>query len=301
MKLEISYIRILMTLSFGTLGSIILSGCASSPVEPRGVTFTEPTKLTGAPIQPYAETYPVANVQRPAPQSYPTNEEPQPVWENSQIQKVAVDAYVDENGNLHPQSFMYVVTKKGGWNLDAVRKPNNYIPPENAVTPINGFGVPYGKSFAQAVAPASNSASLLLNDTSQLRITGLTNPQDGEAARSQIDPVYEVAIFDPFVGWIIAPKTAVESPISVPNVYREEAARATIPTGGIVSAPNTGIRAIPPTATPSNTPQAPVGNFANPPATFAAPVQNPKLNTTSENVPQQQADTQSLDKLFNDF
>lgn len=299
MKLEISYIRILIPFSLGTFIAIALSGCASSPVEPRGVSFTEPTKLTAAPIQPYAETYPVANLQRPAPKTYPTNEEPLPVWENSQIQKVAVDAYVDENGNLHPQSFMYVVTKKGGWNLDAVRKPNNYIPPENSVAPINGFGISYGKSFTQATTPQNNSASLLLTDTSQLRITGLTNPQDGEAARSQIDPVYEVAVFDPFVGWIIAPKKAVESPISVQNVYREEAARATISEGGIVSPPNKGIR-----RTPSNqnvnilaAPQ----NFPNTPTTSVAPIGTPNTHKTPENIPQQQSDTQSLDKLFNDF
>lgn len=254
--------------AFGTI--FLVSGCASSPVDPKGAPILEPSRLSATPIQPYAETYPIANLQRPAPQSYPSNEEPVPVWENSQIQKVAVDAYVDENGNLHPRSYMYVVTKKGGWNLDAVRKPNNYIPPENAVTPINGFGTHYEKSFAlQTDASQESVASLLLNDTSRLRITGLTQPQDGEAARSQIDPLTEVAVFDPYVGWIIAPKSAVEYTTNTPNVYREDAARATISSGGTVEAPNMGIRA----ASANPTLQIPPNTFQNPPAASEVPAQ----------------------------
>ena len=210
-------------------------------------------------------------MQQPAPQNYPSNEEPVPVWENSQIQKVAVDAYVDENGNLHPRSYMYVVTKKGGWNLDAVRKPNNYIPPENSVTPINGFGTHYEKSFTLQTGNQEPTASLLLNDTSRLRITGLTQPIDGEAARSQIDPLTEVAVFDPYVGWIIAPKSAVEYTTNTPNVYREDAARATIPSGGTVEAPNMGIRSA--TTNPTLPANMPVPQSI--PAATEVPLQTP--------------------------
>lgn len=273
--------------AFGTI--FLVSGCASSPVDPKGAPILEPSRLSAAPIQPYAETYPIANLQRPAPQSYPSNEEPVPVWENSQIQKVAVDAYVDENGNLHPRSYMYVVTKKGGWNLDAVRKPNNYIPPENAVTPINGFGTHYEKSFAlQTDASQESVASLLLNDTSRLRITGLTQPQDGEAARSQIDPLTEVAVFDPYVGWIIAPKSAVEYTTNTPNVYREDAARATISSGGTVEAPNMGIRSAAVNPALSVAP----GTLQNPPIAREVPMQTPT-------APAQQPS--NGDRLFDEF
>lgn len=239
MKQQISYILL--------ASSLILCGCASSPIDVKGTPVLEPSKLTGAPIQPYAETYPISAMPQPAVKSVPTNEEPLPVWENPQIQKVAVDAFVDENGNLHPKSYMYVVTKKGGWNLDAVRKPSSYIPPENAVMPINGYGTYYGPSYTVAENEKVTPASLLLTDTANLKLTGIIDPNAGELARSQIDPLHEVAVFDKFVGWVIAPKNTVAYNSNIQNVYREEVKKSAIAgANGQIQKPNMGIRSAPP-------------------------------------------------------
>lgn len=266
---------------------LFLAGCATSPVDIKGSPILEPTKLQGAPVQPYAETYPISPLQQPAASSRPVMSEPAPVWENSQIQKVAVDAFVDENGNLHPKSYMYVVTKKGGWNLDAVRKPNSYVPPENTVTPMNGFGYNYGKSYTYAQNEQPGVSSLLLNDTNHIRITGLTNPNDGEKARLQANTQTEVAIFDPYVGWVITPKNSMANSNTLPNVYKEEASRANLANSfgqierpienkNIPQAPNMPI----PQQNPVQFPQPPV-NIGNAPV---APVPDAAPAGGSENL-----------------
>jgi len=273
-------------------------------VDVKGSSVLEPSKLTGAPIQPYAETYPIAAMPQPAVKSVPTNEEPLPVWENPQIQKVAVDAFVDENGNLHPKSYMYVVTKKGGWNLEAVRKPSSYIPPENAVMPINGLGTYYGPSYTVAENERPTPASLLLTDTSNLKLTGITDPNAGELARSQIDPLREVAVFDKFVGWVIAPKSTVTYNSSLQNVYREEVRKSAIAgANGQVQKPNMGIRSQPPAGMqvqsgfqtqPTMTPQAAT------PGGFTFP-QEPAPASASTTNPTNKKSTTKSDDLFGEF
>ena len=288
---------------------LYLAGCSSSPVPIHGGSLMEPQKLQGSPVQPVAEMYPVAALPQPAGQSVPNVSEPVPVWENSQIQKVAVDAFVDENGNLHPKSYMYVVTKKGGWNLDAVRKPNNYIPPENSVAPISGFGTSYEKSYTYAANEPQPSvpSSLLLNDTSNIRLTGLTDPNDGEAARSRIDPRTEVAIFDPFVGWVITPKNSMGSTNTLPNVYKLDASRASIPNQfGQVAKPNLGV--LTPTQSQQQMPNgipmpgAPIMQHNLPPLPIQQPPSQPQV--APQGVPPSPVvapTNNQSDKLFNEF
>lgn len=199
----------------------MLCGCASSPLDnEQTYTISSSRELMKAPLAPTVETYPIQQIPQAAAKSIPSNEEPLPIWENSQIQKVLVDAYIDEKGNLHPESYMYVVVKPGGWNLDAVRKPNNYIPPENAVKPMEGFGISYGLSSSLPKSQASESSSIAIAGGDNIRITGLISKSDGNTARKMSDPQREVVIYDPKLGWIIAPKQIMSESRSAPKAYK---------------------------------------------------------------------------------
>ena len=196
------------------------AGCATSPLDNVGsAPFNSPNQLMALPAQPHVEAYPVALTPQRPPKAVRTAEEPLPIWENTQIQKVLVDAYIDDKGNLHPESYMYVVVKEGGWNLDAVRRPENYIPPENAVKPMNGYGVSYalGSALPSGATPQSNS--LAIAGAENVRITGMLRKEDGEKAR-QLAGDNEIAVYDPKLGWVIAPKSALTTAIEAPNAYK---------------------------------------------------------------------------------
>ncbi len=202
-------------------GAMLLAGCASSPLDESGShPFTNPSQLTALPAHPYAETYPLAQVPQPPAKALPEAHSPIPIWENTQIQKVMVDAYVDEKGNLHPESHMYVVTKKGGWNLDAVRKPDGYIPPGNAAKPLDGLGIAYGMSSALPKPAEEMSPSMALLGGGNIRITGYTDKGDAAKAREMSNPAKEVAIYDPKLGWVIVAKNVMASEISAPNAHK---------------------------------------------------------------------------------
>lgn len=204
-----------------SLPAVVLCGCASSPLDDvKTVPFTNPAQLAALPVHPHAEAYPVSRMPSHAGKSLPIGSDPLPVWENTQIQKVLVDAYVDERGNLHPESYMYVVTKKGGWNMDAVRKPEAYIPPENAAKPLSGFGVSYGLSSALPQR-GKGSASMAIAGADKIRITGYMESADAAKARELADPASEIAIFDPKLGWVVVPRNTMASEISAPNAFRE--------------------------------------------------------------------------------
>lgn len=218
----------------------VLCGCASSPLDDvKTVPLTNPAQLAALPVHPYAETYPVSRMPNPAVKTLPAGNEPLPVWENTRIQKVLVDAYVDERGNLHPESYMYVVTKQGGWNMDAVRKPEAYIPPENAAKPLSGFGVSYGLSAALPQI-GKESQSMAVIGADNIRITGYMDKADAAKARELANPATELAIFDPKLGWIIAPRSVMSSEIYAPNSFREKPRLEELPneSGRIGSVPD---------------------------------------------------------------
>lgn len=183
------------------------------------------------PVLPRLQVYPV----NPAVQYQDpimVNVDPLPIWNSTKVQKVQLDAHVDEAGRLHPPSEMYVRTETGGWNLDAVRQPGGYIPPENAVKPYDLPGTNYGPSYT---VPRNDTGSpTALFDMRQVKITGLTSQADRRVAEGMKSDT-EVCIFDDRVGWILVPQAAMQGTVQIP----EQSKKMPTVTNGHVT--NTGV------------------------------------------------------------
>lgn len=255
------------------LACLIFAGCASSPVKPTEQIARTPT--IQEPVLPRLQAYPVnPAVQEPNP--IVVSPDPQPVWKPTRIQRVQLDAYVDENGNLHRPSEMYVRVEQGGWNVDAVRRPGAYIPPENSVKPYDLPGMNYGPSYTVPKSSANQTPTALF-DMRQVRITGLTSRADREVAQSMVG-VNEAVIFDEQVGWIIVPQSAMQGVVDVPS--REiERMQNNVQNGRVVAPGNMSL----PRTQPQ--PQQP----------------QPQPQTQSRPQPQQQQQTSTTDDLFDDL
>jgi hypothetical protein len=201
------------------LAALFFTGCASSPVAPD----THKNSLGGsgmsmnmgarAPVLPRLQVYPTSpNVQRQDP--IMVTADPLPIWNATKVQKVQLDAHVDESGRLHPPTEMYVRVENGGWNLNAVRKPGGYIPPENAVKPYNLPGANYGPSYT--VPRASSGSPTSLFDMRQVKITGLTSQADRRVAEG-MKADNEVCVFDNRVGWVLVPQSAMKGTVQIPE------------------------------------------------------------------------------------
>jgi hypothetical protein len=132
---------------------------------------------------------------------------PAPVWSPTIIRRVRVDAYVDEDGNLHEPTYKLVVERPGGWNLEAVRNKNGYVPPQNEAGPQNMPGFAYTGTAVER--SESNVLQLFDLESGQVKVTGLINEADEPLARTMCGPG-EVALFDSRVGWVTVPQAVMD-------------------------------------------------------------------------------------------
>lgn len=212
-------IQILSLISVGVT-LLIGSGCASSPVKPRAGGL--PQTPASAIVTPGSKTYPVQPAQVNPSYRLETSQ-PSSVWRPTVISRVRVDAYVDENNRLWEPSYMYVVREQGGWNLDSVRKPDAYIPPENAVAPQNLPGMQWGQTAA--VPQADRGVSPVELDIENVRITGLVDRSAERAARN-LAGAGEVAIYDNRFGWVIVRQADFDTQMGIQKPQRPQAERS---------------------------------------------------------------------------
>lgn len=204
---QLSKIAIIMGVSVG--GLFITGGCSSSPVKPNG---TLPKTPTGQLIvNPGVRTYPVKQAINPNAYTAVTSS-PEGVWEPTIISKVYMDAYVDSEGRLVAPTYMYVIKKQGGWNLNAVRESNAYIPPDNAAKPYDLPGVSWGSSAVYANNETVSPKDLF--DIDSVKLTGLVSRADEKAARGMAG-AGEVVTFDERVGWVIIPQAQIDGVMNV--------------------------------------------------------------------------------------
>lgn len=197
--------RTLLLLAIASL----FSGCASDHYKARKLPAVP--VMAQAPQLPRVQTYPVTGEVAQASQRVVMGE-PTSVWRPTVIAHVKTDAYVDENNVAWKPSEGYVVLQEGGWNMDAVRSGNNYVPPQNALKPMNMPGVAYGSA---TVAAAKQADALPLFDVNSTDVyyTNLLRPEDEAQARAMAGEG-KVAILDPRLGWLIVPQAVAKGVIS---------------------------------------------------------------------------------------
>lgn len=188
-----------------------LLGCASSPVTakdgPRETVRADSFKL------PRIQTHAIEPTpQQPMPKVGVTQNA---VYRPAQIAQVEFDAYVDEQGRLHRPNSAYVIVSEGGWNVDAVRRPGAYIPPDNAITPQNLPGVHFGKS---STLPPRKAPPSSLFDPRDMDVTGYMSLGDEAKARAKAGPG-ETAIYDPQLGWLLVPQAVFHSMVDTPSDF----------------------------------------------------------------------------------
>jgi hypothetical protein len=207
-------------LLFGITAVSMLAGCASSPVKPSKAAL--PQVPAQALITPAVKTFPVQAPQ-PSPSYTLTSEAPQPIWNPTVIGKVELDAYVDEKGRLFAPSTMYVIRKKGGWNVDAVRGNAGYVPPENSAKPYNMPGMEWGTSAV--VENPQNQPTPVDLDVSKAKLTGLVDKSAEQAARAMAGRG-EIAVYDQRFGWVIVRQADIAAGFSIekpkqPSEYQQ--------------------------------------------------------------------------------
>jgi hypothetical protein len=146
---------------------------------------------------------------------------PLPVWNESELVAVEMDAYVNEKGELVEPSRKWVVRKPGGWNVDAARSPERaYIPAAN-VAPIPqapGSYTPYvspGVSVSSLTPPAPKRGAVDLAGVKNVRVTGFMHQSDRTKAQDMAAPG-EVLVFDPALGYLLVPQSVfMQTPVAV--------------------------------------------------------------------------------------
>lgn len=195
-----------------SLASLTLSGCASF----KSRTVTQQVPAAQIPVLPRVQTYPVTGQVADAGKQI-TFGEPNAVWRPTVIAKVKVDGYVDENNVMWAPSEGFVVVQEGGWNIDAVRKGNTYVPPENSIKPMNLPGLAYGSAtVARAPRTEARSDALPLYDLDNGKVlyTNLIRPEDEAQARAMAGKG-NVAVFDPRIGWVVVPQAAAKDALEI--------------------------------------------------------------------------------------
>jgi len=188
---------------------VLAAGCSTFKPRPasRNVSMTQ------QPITPEVTPVPLRIDPEPTqPSRKVVIEKPESIWTPTIIRKIKVDAYVDENGTLHPPTYKYVIERPGGWNLDAVRSSSGYVPPQNEAGPQSMPGFAYTGTAVEK--SSANVIQLFDLESGQVKVTGLINEGDEPLARSMC-ALGEVAVFDNRVGWVIVPQAVMDGVMQI--------------------------------------------------------------------------------------
>jgi|GEM_PF-1954982 hypothetical protein len=204
----------------------LLAGCGSFLPEhrtlpgPSAIEVYQARREPPPPVQPALSVVPNAAINEPQPATI--NQSPLPVWNDAQLVRVDLDAYVNEKGEAFGPSVKYVVKQPGGWNVDALRNPTRaYVPSEN-VPPVpskNGYTANPMVAPGSAQTPAGPSVrpiqASLIQDLSSVRVTGFVERSQEPLARSMAQNG-EIPIFDESLGWILVPSSALVPSNQIP-------------------------------------------------------------------------------------
>ena len=209
----------------------MLAGCSSFLPEhktlpgPSAIEIYQARREPPTPVEPALSVLPRSPINEPQPTTLPQS--PMPVWNDAQVVRVDLDAYVNEKGEAYGPSVKYVVKQAGGWNVDALRNPQrSYVPTEN-MPPIpskNGFTA---NPMVAPGAPDLSGAQVrplqasMIQDLGNVRVTGFVERSQESMARA-LAQNGEVPLFDESLGWILVPQSALvpanQMPASMPGV-----------------------------------------------------------------------------------
>ena len=134
-----------------------------------------------------------------------------PVYTPPKITRTELAPYEDEKGRLFGPQVMYEKIEEGRFNAAALQNPElAYIPQENLVVPA-GMGNPASAAAMQRVANEAPRLSMDHIDPRDVMITGLLAR---EGNRTEAERMGAAAgrrpVFDPDIGWILLPLSAVK-------------------------------------------------------------------------------------------
>ena len=202
----------------------LLTGCSSLPggkriPGPSAIEVYQARREPPPPIEPALSAMPRSPINPTQPAT--VAQTPLPVWNDAQVVRVDLDAYVNEKGEAFGPSVKYVVKQPGGWNVDALRNPHrSYVPTENMppVPSANGF------TTNPLVAPGDSARTIgdirplqpsVLQDLNNVRLTGFIERSQENYARSVAQPG-EVPLFDESLGWVLVPSSALVPSNQIP-------------------------------------------------------------------------------------
>lgn len=138
------------------------------------------------------------------------SQDPVPVYHPAKIREVKMDAYINERGEAFPPSVKYVVEDPGGWNMGALRNPQQaYVPPSSALEVPTAPGTKYtGMVQSSDSSGLPKAGSKLLYNLKDVKITGFTEMSQEARVRGMAGQD-EAAIFDTKLGWILVPKSVI--------------------------------------------------------------------------------------------
>lgn len=204
----------------------LLVGCSSflpnhkSVPGPSAIEVYQARREPPPPIEPALSVLPRTVINEPAPATI--SQAPLPVWNDAQVVRVDLDAYVNEKGEAFGPSVKYVVKQPGGWNVDALRNPQrSYVPTENTppVPSRNGYTtnpmVAPGSELTDVPGQVRPLQASLLQDLGQVRVTGFVERSQESYARS-LAQAGEIPLFDESLGWILVPQSALIPATQIP-------------------------------------------------------------------------------------
>lgn len=180
---------------------LTLIGCATKP------TDSPPVPSTGRMSDPVITATAVTPVE--PVRTARISQDPIPVYHPARIREVRMDAYINERGEAFPPSVKYVVDDPGGWNMGALRNPQQaYVPPSSALEVPTAPGTKYTSMVQSSDSGIPKAGSKLLYNLKDVKITGFTEMSQEARVRGMADPS-EAAIFDSKLGWILVPKAVI--------------------------------------------------------------------------------------------
>ena len=204
----------------------LLTGCGSILPDrktlpgPTAVEIYQARREPPPPLEPALSVMPRSVINEPRPATI--SQAPLPVWNDAQVVKVELDAYVNEKGEAFGPSVKYVVKQPGGWNVNALRNPHrSYVPTENTPPIPSAFGY----SANPMVSPGDGARAFgdvrpvqpaVLQDLSRIRMSGFVERSQESMARSMAMPG-ETPLFDESLGWILVPTSTLIPANQLPN------------------------------------------------------------------------------------
>lgn len=186
------------------VGMAALAGCATKPK--KGTEQSDHSRMSSPSIQ----AVPVTPVE--APRVARISQDPIPVYQPARVREVRMDAYINERGEAFPPSVKYVVDNPGGWNMDALRNPQQaYVPPSSALQVPTAPGTQYTNIIQSSSEPAGpKQAGRFLYDLKDVKITGFTEMSQESRARATAGP-NDATIYDESLGWVLVPKSVIRA------------------------------------------------------------------------------------------